>query len=257
LVMQHVPWLKPTSSNKMWNAKITSQLDRDFATRGYSLHGDDLKYNWQLITEMLRSAKKQVDMDAPARGKGQPISFAAFVGLSEAGETLDLIRRLRWLRSGEGENSFFSTYIEPKLAAWEGTASSGGLVDFLWVWPQVRSSFGGIEVSGLGARTLVERQFLNQYDGRFSEVSDPNHRRGVEAFVHDRPTGALDEYKTDKRGAVLAYLMTSDALRESESLPVLGFRLYLPTSIETNELPITWTVKSEERVAVVTTEGAV
>jgi hypothetical protein len=207
LVSQHLPWLKPTSPNKMYNARLVElhspgQWQEPTA---YPTKAVDLRHNTQLWTPILETLPSAMTTLAyhfpPEKGRTAVTHrFDAFVGLLSSARFLDIVRELRW-----GAPSQFA----PNLAYLnEITRTATQEVDD-WVLIAPQHSRRGQRV----ALDSTERTFAwfareRRRGPLFGAISEPKHRA-----VPLRIAGSLansgdlvtENLVAPRRGVVIVY----------------------------------------------------
>ncbi len=234
LVSQHLPWLKPTARNKMFNAALEEQSEQFFTPVGYPNHVDDQYANLEQWRSMLTSTSDVRPF--PAAGQAR---LEAYTGIAGAGDILELVGGLKWMYF-YGPRS-----VTPKLNYYRRLATSPELPlrDFLVVLPQPGEKLASIE--HVGTRHIINRDRRargGQVVPKFGEITDPKHRRFVQPLLtatrpEDHPLADL--WAAD-RGVMLVYLVKeADPTFDAKPKPKLAanhpehglivcFSLYLP-----------------------------
>jgi hypothetical protein len=195
LVSQHLPWLKPTASNKMFNAKVVEQSEQPFTPAGYVNHVDHLKQNLDLWRPVLAAATQQVQLP---EGKGGG-TFEAFIGIEGATDLIDHITNTRYLYL------YKDRVVEPRVAFYQRLIESEMLRDFLIVVPQPATEKR--EIQQVGKRSLISRDRREGRGGKFGEMTEPKNRPIMERFIRGEVAKTqLAMYADDARGGVLLYV---------------------------------------------------
>ena len=192
LVSQHLPWLRPTAKNKMFNAVIDEQSEQPFTASGYANHVDELKASLHVWRGILAAAGTQVEF-----GNG----YRAFVGVVAADAAIRAMESTRYL------HFYRDGSVLPKTAFYQRLVEEGALKDFLVVVPQPATAESA-KVSGVGVRAVVERNRRKGRGEHFGEMTDPKHKPPLEHFINPtlpRPKVLL-EWEAAQRGALLIYL---------------------------------------------------
>jgi hypothetical protein len=237
LVTQHLPWLKPTSRNKMFNAVLEEQSEQFFSPVGYSDEVDAQYGNLNLWRPVLADAADQTAF--PAAGQQD---LTAFVGVVDADRVLDLIGRLRWMAL------YSERSVMPVLAYYDRLVNGERrqLNDFLMIMPQPGDKLAAI--GDVGERRIINRDRRvrgNEQLSKFGEITDPKHRRQIMPLLQTaRPdSNALVDWWAPGRGVVLAYLVREQTPQFSaDSDPkvappaderglIVGFSVYLPHTV--------------------------
>lgn len=228
LVSQHLPWLKPTAKNKMFNAVLVEQSEQPFTPSGYANHVDQLKLNLHTWRPLLAAANESVRLSDSAGP-----DFKAFMGIVNAEKVVDAMEASHYLYL------YGDRAVRPKTNLYRRLISEGLLEDFLLVVPQPETAER--EIEGVGERAIISRDRRKGRGGKFGEMTEPKNRPTVEDFVAGRVTGPpLEPLLSEKRGAVLLYLaQESDPDYETSPKPtlkksdpeyglVVAFSSYLP-----------------------------
>ncbi|VTR76621.1 Z1 domain-containing protein [Cellulomonas hominis] len=204
LIRQHLPAVKLTARNKMWNARLIEQgvggRIRDLYMVPSRDDGDSKEHNVGTVARILSGTTGPVPV---SDGKNL---FDARIGLVDNSEILDLLDR----RTGLRWNSAVSEQVRPQVRFFENVARDGRVEGWAVMWPQLGE--GGLtKLDGItGSARLVERA---RREGRHDfSGSDIKHRRPAEALAADGPSAevafqALAEGRNVERlGVVLVYL---------------------------------------------------
>lgn len=206
LVSQHLPWLKPTSPNKMYNAKLVEihspgQWQEPTA---YPTKVADLRFNtnlWTPVLTALPESSTPLAYHFPAEGGRATVthSFEALVGRLAPTDFLDLVRQARW----EAPSQF-----APNLAYLaQITADSSEIDDWLVIAPQ-HTKRGQRLVLGNGERTFAWFGRERRRGPLFGAISEPKHR-GVPLRIAGALTDSSDPGTENlvaaRRGAVIVY----------------------------------------------------
>ncbi|WP_318203328.1 Z1 domain-containing protein [Streptomyces sp. SCL15-4] len=207
LVSQHLPWLKPTSPNKMYNARLVElrspgQWQEPTA---YPTRAADLRHNahlWLPVLESLSTTAASFAYHFPPEPHRDAVThrFDAFVGTLTPGEFLDLVRQVRW----EAPSQF-----APHLAYLSeiNEADSSDIDDWLVLAPQ-HAKRGQRLLLGAGNRSYAWFGRERRRGPLFGALSEPKHRAvplriaGGLADSGDRSTEAL---VAPRRGVVVVY----------------------------------------------------
>lgn len=250
LVSQHLPWLKPTARNKMFNAVLEEQSEQFFTPIGHPNHVDLQHANLDLWRPLLASA----DTATPFPAGGQA-GLEAFTGIFSADEILTLVGQLQWMYL-YGPRS-----VTPRLNYYRRVAESGRLKDFLMVLPQPGNKVEHVE--GVGTRHIVNRDRRargGEVVPKFGEITDPKHRGFVQPLLGDTAPEAhpLRDFWSQGRGVILVYLMREaepnfDATPKPE-LPshhperglLVGLSMYLPHAAVGNDRVVKFRVLQDD-----------
>ncbi len=127
LVSQHLFWLKPAASNKMFNAELEQQHDPEFGLDGHPVDGGagGLKSNlslWVPILKQVGPARKLLPVEMSQKG------FDARCGIASYSQVLAMLREHIWL---EG---YRERVVVPRLRFLESL--TGQVEDFAVISPQ-------------------------------------------------------------------------------------------------------------------------
>lgn len=233
LVSQHLPWLKPTSRNKMFNAALEEQSEQFFSPVGYPNHADEQHHNLELWRPLLASADS--DIAFPAGGSAD---LRAWVGVVDAQSFLDVVGQMKWMYL------YGARSVQPKLNYFRRIMAleNPPLKDLLLVMPQPGDQLVGI--ADVGQRRIVNRERRargGEVVPKFGEITDPKHRGLVQPLLGDeKPTHPLAELWAPGRAVVLAYLVREQKPSyDTKPKPILSdadpehglnlaFAMYLP-----------------------------
>lgn len=234
LVSQHLPWLKPTANNKMFNAALEEQSEPVFSPSGYPNHLDSIHFNLDLWRPLLAEMQSQVPF--PAAGQSDLTAFSAVMS---AAEMVDLVDQMQWMYL-YGERS-----VKPKINYYRRVLQDSPplLKDFVVLMPQPDVAM--VDLVGVGARAVISRDRRDRgtnFVQKFGEISDPKHRRYLLPLLQGSPPAdpALEHLWAPGRGVVLAYLLREQTPRfdleptpalspsHSERGLILGFTIFLP-----------------------------
>jgi hypothetical protein len=207
LVSQHLPWLKPTSPNKMYNARLVElrspgQWQEPTA---YPTKVADLRHNtnlWAPVLESLPATTTPLAYHFPAEGDREAVThrFDAFVGKLTPAQFLELVRGLRW-----GAPSQFAPHLAYLSEINEVGATD--VDDWLVIAPQ-HAKQGQRLAFGTGDRRFAWFGRERRRGPLFGAISEPKHR----AVAH-RIAGSLvdsGDHSTEglvaaRRGVVVVY----------------------------------------------------
>ena len=234
LVSQHLPWLKPTARNKMFNAALEEQSDRVLSPSGYPNHVDAQFANLELWRPLLAAC--DIDIAFPAGGQ---TNLRAFTGTVEAGSFVDLVDGMKWMYL-YGPRS-----VRPKLNYCRRLLATqpSPLKELLVVMPQPGDKVENI--AHVGNRKVINRDRRARSGDivqKFGEITDPKHRALVQPLLNPREPvdSPLAEHWSRSRGVVVVYLVREQhpqfdakpkaelATSASERGLIVAFSMYLP-----------------------------
>jgi len=204
LVSQQLPWLKPTSTNKMFNAELVSQGERWLRPRAYASGKTDLAHNAELWQPLFRRFGDTPPVEvtyADAGSVNRDVRYLARLATATHNELLDVLRGQRWLRTGNQESRHFAPYLE-FLTRMPGDA----IDEWVLIAPQLanhenRANILGVPGLSLHGRTRRPGTLV------FGSVSRLPHRQAAELVASGHPdrNGPLAAFTGPRRGAVLVY----------------------------------------------------
>ncbi|MEQ1786541.1 MAG: Z1 domain-containing protein, partial [Acidimicrobiales bacterium] len=195
LVTQHLPGLRPTANNKMFNAVLDEQSEQPFTPAGYANDPGQLAANLDRWRPLFAHARDLVELPVTKN-----TTLPAFVGVVDASEVVDALAATKYLPY------FFERVVQPKLTLYRRLIAQGLLLDFLVVAPQPATELK-VDIGGLGPRSVVSRDRRMGRGGRFGEITDAKHRPWAVSFVGDSPLPQLQQRHLPTRGVVLSYLV--------------------------------------------------
>jgi hypothetical protein len=221
LVSQHLPWLRPVSKNKMFNAVVEEQADQPLRPTGYANSVAGLRANLESWRPLLAEVQTRVDLQQP-----DGASYAANIGTVAADLLIEVAEAMEYIPY------YRDRVVKPRLTFYRRLIAAGSLVDFLLVMPQPVGT-ESVDVDGVGVRSTVSRDRRPGRGGLFGEITDPKHRPAVERFVSGPIPDELQSYHAVTRGAVLIYLVRESTPDYGNGQPVPGvvavaFASYVP-----------------------------
>lgn len=229
LVAQHLPWLKPTATNKMYNVEL---VERSSPGIGLEPTGYPRKENTTALGEntrafdpLLTAAAEKVRLRSSSRS-----DYPAYVGTVDHSELLDALGALHWV-----DDEYFAADLR-----WLRRIGPEKIQDWAVILPQ-HAEVGGTSrmVRGHGPLSLFSRE--RRRPPFFGAISDPKHRAAA-ARIIGASTGADDpeaaRLARPKRGAIIVYpVIEADPLAAAEIDPgrvVMAFRLVAPGDATTS-----------------------
>ena len=209
LVTQHLPWLRPTASNKMYNAELEVRRFDELEPVAYPIRRADIEANYDTMLPLLLGASTKVCFATPeAFGNS---TFRARVGSLPHELVLGVVSRLKWLYPG---------YFEPDIAHLSDLSDE--IDDWAVIVPQLRSN--GVHQLPGGARISVSKRTRSvRGDGNlFQNISDPKHRFAAKRIAGVRIDEAYldseaESWTAARRGALIIYPITEKLIDEAES----------------------------------------
>ncbi len=198
LVSQHLPWLKPTARNKMWNAVIDSKATAGGIQDRYGLpergSSDNLANLTHVGIPLLQHAIDEVALDY-VRADGSAGRVAVRIGTVSAVDFLALFRKFRW-------HPDYEIVIGPLRKFIEKATAAGAIAEWAVVWPQPVNPMT-FDFSELGGDVPIIRR--SRRVGRIDFVgSDRTHGNAVIPIARGQDVPGLSG--APGRGVVLVYL---------------------------------------------------
>ncbi|WP_052739967.1 Z1 domain-containing protein [Mycobacterium sp. UM_Kg27] len=209
LVSQHLPWLKPTARNKMWNAVIANKAPTDVQDL-YGIPAREDAANRanfdEVVVPLLSRAKTEVMLPYEVDGKSG-YKQRARVGLIDAAEFLELFTRLVW-------NPEYNANIKALTSFIQKATEDQRITDWaiLWTWPNTDGRLFPIPELGEDVSIVKRRRRA----GRIDFVgSDRKHRAAGRPIVEGQAVPDLGQSQT--RGLILASIVPD---REPDDITV-------------------------------------
>ncbi|MFI9745524.1 Z1 domain-containing protein [Streptomyces sp. NPDC052494] len=262
LVSQHIPWLKPTSPNKMYNARLVTLRSpgRWQEPTAYPMKVADLRHNTNLWTPVLDSLSAEpTELSYHFREDGITHRFSALTGLMGAADLVDLVSRLRWEAPSQ-----FAPHLDYLR---EITTSAPAQVDD-WVVLAPQHSQAGRRIRfGNAGRAFSYFARDRRRHPLFGAISDVKHRAAalrIAGALVDPGDAATEGLVAPRRGVVVLYpiveathraaLVGDDPLDPSRI--VTAFDFVAPASARSDDgrvLRFTTIDSSREGVAIIDT----
>ncbi|MFC9998102.1 Z1 domain-containing protein [Nocardia sp. NPDC127526] len=259
LVSQHLPMLKPTNPNKMYNARLVEiqSAGRWEEPTAYPTAVPHLRHNSKLWTPVLESLPETVDLIYD-RAKG--LSFEAFAGAIEAPYILEVLEALKWCAPAQ---------FEPHLTYLMQITAKRLVDDWLVLAPQhntpgKRTRFGSTDRE----YSWFERE--RRRGPLFGGISDPKHRviaHHIAGGPSESGDPTVDRLSGDRRGVLVLYPMIEPDHRAAAAADgaidsghvVLGFGFIAPQGAQYGGSSIVrfTTIDSSKDVAIIdSSDGA-
>ncbi|MFE2142135.1 Z1 domain-containing protein [Streptomyces sp. NPDC059456] len=236
LVSQHLPWLKPTSPNKMYNArlKLVRSAGRWEEPTAYPQKRASLVRNTELWVPVLESLDRDAATYAYHFTQENTVHrYRALTGTLPADGLLSVLGRLEWEHP---------EHFSPHLRYIEEITKNGLVEDWVVLAPQHAGAHGkALRLGSEGRRySWFERDRRRDRHGLFGAISDKKHRG-----VAHRIAGALghsgdpttESLVADRRGALVLYPIVErlhrdafDGERIDPGKIVLAFSFVAPAS---------------------------
>ncbi len=255
LVSQHLPWLRPTARNKMWNAVIESKATAGGLQDLYSIppQGDpkNLSNLLDVGARLVEVAKVSTTLGYELRD-GRSGAVRVKIGELTANEFIELFARLNW-------HSGYADKVDPYKAFLSRATEAGRIAEWVAVWPQPLNPLGTVELAGITAPVIRRGRRPDRFD---FVGSDQKHRFAALKIALGESVDGIPG--ADGKGVVLFYLV-DDRADNTEPLStgnvVLLISIAAPRSSTPNRRDlIQWAVRvksqAEEAVVELSTNGA-
>lgn len=239
LVSQHLPWLKPTARNKMWNAVIANKAPTDIQDLyGLPDRRDEAnRANFdQVVVPLLTHAISEVMLPYELDGNSG-YHQRAKLGLVDSDEFLRLFAKLQWHPLVDNNMKALRGFI--KKATDDKRITDWAVV---WTWPNTGGRLFDIPELG-GDASVVKRK---RRAGRTDFVgSDRKHRAAARPIVLGESVAHLGASAT--RGVVLISLVPDrepdDAMTPIDRKDLVGLiSIAVPAKSVPRSNLIQWTV---------------
>lgn len=239
LVSQHLPWLKPTARNKMWNAVIANKAPTDIQDLyGLPERGSEENRNNfdNVVVPLLKRASTEVMLPYELDGRSG-FQQRARLGLISAAEFNQLFEQVAWHTEYDANIKAFRGFIkkatdDKKITDWA----------VVWTWPNSGGRTFSIPELG-GDISIVKRK---RRAGRIDFVgSDRKHRAAARPIALGESVAPLGESAT--RGVVLVSVVPDrepdDATKPVDRKELVGLiSIAVPAKAVPRSNLIQWTV---------------
>ncbi|WP_455362234.1 Z1 domain-containing protein [Streptomyces sp. SYSU K21746] len=211
LVSQHLPWIKPSGRNKMFNAELVEirSPGQWVEPTAYPTEPSDLRHNtetWRPVLESL-SPDPAVFVSLADDDRGNYTRYPAKTAVISHAQLLATMSSLTWARP-----DLFAPHLEYlKDASDAGCATD----DWVVIAPQT-SGPTSVAASILGSEPLTLVQRRRNSRGVFNRISGMAHRQSAERIAGLIPLSEDDPFATQfhrpRRGALLLYPVADPGL---------------------------------------------
>jgi len=196
LVTQHLPWLRPSAANKMFNAQLVERRSPGTPLEpvGYPEAPSKVASNTEAFEPIIAAATEQAQFIYP--GPKGPIAYGALVGHITHSDLLGVLGKLYWQPDD---------YFKPDFN-WLAGLGNEEIEDWVVILPQHTEQGGRSRVLGYGPLSVHRRQ--RRRGPLFGAISDPKHRESAKRIAGavgpsiDEAAEALHKPNT---GALLVY----------------------------------------------------
>ncbi|WP_406326067.1 Z1 domain-containing protein [Streptomyces sp. NBC_01617] len=234
LVSQHLPWLKPSSRTKMYNAQVEEIAGpgQIIEPTAHPLSHVDLAHNteqWLPLLERLSATPDIFTTHDEAYGKDYHLT-ALTASVSHA-QLMEVLEKLRWWNAAP---------FLPHLRFLREIAKSSHLIDdWLLITPHYATG-RGVSASVRGSVPLALSKRERRRVQIFGYISDRKHRATARRIARATPPTSdpvTERFSRDRRGAILLYPVIEDdpstVVRNGEVDPgkvAMVFSLVAPAS---------------------------
>ncbi|MFE9400279.1 Z1 domain-containing protein [Streptomyces sp. NPDC006530] len=213
LVSQHLPWLKPTSPNKMYNARLEEirTPGRWEEPTAYPGSPAQLRHNTGLWMPVLKDLSvdttKFTHRFTTTDGVEKSYRFEALTGRLSPPDLLAILRSLKW--SAEETFAPHLTYLE--------SISKNGLVDDWFVLAPQHATPGKRIRIGDMSRDLSWFARDRRRGPLFGAISEPKHRPTAHRVAGSIPScgdPATEKFTSDRRGVLVLYPLVEQPHRD-------------------------------------------
>jgi hypothetical protein len=246
LVTRHLPWLRPTARNKMFNARLVVRRLQEIEPVAYPKTSADIAHNYNAFLPLMQQANHRANFAFP--GRTDPGSYPARYGVVAHEEFLSALDELRWSDP---------THFKPDLAFLKEIR--GSVDDWILLMPQLRTGTNRI-LPGLGKPSVFYRR--RSRDPLFQAISDPKHRHAVRRIAgvpvdESYEDNVADDLHDSRRGAFIVYPIVEhklDAAGAGAEIPskscIIGIRIVAPNSVRRPDAPyVRFRVHREDRAS--------
>lgn len=207
LVAQHLPWVKPSARNKMFNAELVEVRSpgQIVEPTAHPIDADSLKDNTKLWLPLLDQLGTERDeFTYHHEGRGRTYRLSALTASVSHEDLMQVLNNLTWWNPAA---------FQPNLEYLQDLSRHPHLVDdWLLIAPQHTSGRrleASIQVSGsVDSRPLAISHRQRRRVELFGSISDPKHRATALRIAGALPKTAdhvTEAFTTPRRGAVLLY----------------------------------------------------
>ncbi|MCX5382225.1 Z1 domain-containing protein [Streptomyces sp. NBC_00083] len=239
LVSQHLPWLKPTSPNKMYNARLEEVRSpgKWEEPTAYPSSPAQLRHNVGLWTPVLNGLSPDTTAFrhcfTTPDGVEKAYRFDALTGHLGTQDLLALLRSLKW----SSEQVF-----APHLTYLESISKSGQVDDWLVLAPQHATPGKRIRIGDMN-RELSWFARDRRRGPLFGAISEPKHRPAAHRVAGAVPScgdPATEQFAAERRGVVVLYPLVEGPHRDTAVAAraldagdvVMAFAFVAPASAE-------------------------
>ncbi|HSC20204.1 MAG TPA: hypothetical protein VLC07_00575, partial [Solirubrobacterales bacterium] len=206
LVAQHIGWLRPAASNKMYNAQLVERRSpgQRLEPTGYPRAPEKIAANTAVLLPLVASASTEGRLlPSPEASRGFPVRHQVI----DHSSLLSLLEQLQW----QPEDHFQADL------AWLRKLDSSQIEDWVVLLPQHTGKGATATIEGAGPLSVFRRR--RRRDPLFGAISDPKHRPAAHRIAGSGGFAdpLADELHSPRRGAILVYPVVE--LEEDDEVP--------------------------------------
>lgn len=208
LVAQHLPWIKPSARNKMFNAELVEVRTPGEIVEptAHPVDAADLQHNTELWLPLLDQLNTESDeFTYHHEGQGRTYRLSALTASVSHTDLMGVLNNLKWWNPAS---------FQPNLEYLQDLSRHPHLVDdWLLIAPQ-HTSVRRLEASINGTRPLAISHRKRRRVELFGSISDPKHRATARRIAGALPKTAdpvTERFTVPRRGAVLLYPVIEEA----------------------------------------------
>jgi hypothetical protein len=209
LVSQHLGWLKPSATSKMYNAELVERRSpgERLEPTGYPEDRAEIAHNTDSIAPLIAVA--DTDGAFGLDGSGGSRQLPARYGLIEHATLVEVLKQLRWR-----PDDHFGADL-----SWLQRLKKNQLADWVILLPQHVGAGPKASIGEYGTLSVFRRRRRQGRGGLFGAISDPKHRpiAGQIAGVGDHDDELAGRLHKEGRGALLIYPMVE--VDSNEEIP--------------------------------------
>ncbi|MBZ6285254.1 Z1 domain-containing protein [Streptomyces olivaceus] len=210
LVAQHLPWLKPSARNKMFNAELVEirSPGRPIEPASYPLNSLTKKRNterWQSVLHALGPTPVTFS-NPPDDSSTLTRTFKALTGTVAHGDLVAVLSQLEW-----DQPRYFDPHLT-YLQQLDGTLAK--VEDWLLISPRLASD-SRVEGSVLGSAPLsLVRRRIQPGKNSFGRIASVEHRVSAQRLINEAATGGGGQIGSHT-GIALIYPVVEGASTDS------------------------------------------
>lgn len=208
LVAQHLPWIKPSARNKMFNAELVEVRTpgQIVEPTAHPVAGADLQHNTELWLPLINQlSPDRTEFTYHHEGHGRTYRLSALTATVSHSDMMRVLNNLKWWNAAS---------FQPNLEYLQDLSRHPHLVDdWVLIAPQ-HTSGRRLEASISGSRPLAISHRQRRRVELFGSISDPKHRATARRIAGALPKTAdavTESFALPRRGAVLLYPVIEEA----------------------------------------------